>query len=112
MSTLLHIRATGSRFVNTVMLGQLPLTVAALTGNTDIVDVLLEFRADLHIQNEEYDTVFHSLVKNAATYPEKVVTVIQMMRHLNQELENKNRIEKNTLDHSGNDMHRHTHSLV
>lgn len=24
MSTLLHIRATGSRFVNTVMMGQLP----------------------------------------------------------------------------------------
>lgn len=112
MSTLLHIRATGSRFVNTVMMGQLPLTVAALTGNTDIVDVLLEFGADLHIQNEEYDTVFHSLVKYAATYPEKVVTIIQMMRHLNQELENKNRIDKSDLEHSGNDMHRHTHSFV
>lgn len=112
MSTLLHIRATGSRFVNTVMMGQLPLTVAALTGNTDIVDVLLEFGADLNIQNEEEDTVLHSLVKYAATYPEKVITIIQMMQHINQKLENKHRIDSSTFDHFGNDMHRKANSFL
>lgn len=42
MSTLLNICATGSRFVNTVMMGQLPLTVAALVGDTEIVDLLIK----------------------------------------------------------------------
>lgn len=114
MSTFLHIRATGSRFVNTVMMGQLPLTVAALTGNTDIVDVLLEFRPDSNIQNEEEDTVLHSLVKYAATYPKKVMAIIQMMRqsHINHELENKHRIDSSTFDYFGTDMHRKANSFL
>ena len=112
MSTLLHSRATGSRFVNTVMMGQLPLTVAALKGDYDIVDVLLYFGADLHIQNEEGDTAFHSLVKYSATYPEKVATIIQMLRYLNQKLEEKNSNDKGLFDSAGIETYRHCNSLV
>lgn len=48
MSELLQLTATGGRFVNTVMMGQLPLSVAALTGNTKIVDILIPYGAILH----------------------------------------------------------------
>lgn len=85
-----------------------------MTGNTDIVDVLLQFGADLNIQNEEEGTVLHSLVKYAATYPEKVMTIIQMMRqsHINHELENKHRIDSSTFDYFGTDMHRKDNSFL
>lgn len=112
MSTLLQTRATGFRFVNTVMMGQIPLTVAALTGNIKIVDALIRYGADLYIQNDEEDTVFHSLVKYAATYPEKVMTIIQMMRHLNYKLGEKNQIDKIMFDKFGTDKQRHTYSFL
>lgn len=112
MSSLLQTRATGFRFVNTVMMGQIPLTVAALTGNIEIVDVLIKSGADLHIQNDEEDTVFHSLVKYAATYPEKVMNIIQMMRHLNHKLREKTQIDKIMFDKFGTDMQRHTYSFL
>lgn len=103
---LLNVCATGSRFVNTVMMGQLPLTVAALVGDTEIVDLLLKYKADLHIQNKDEDTVFHSLVKYAATYPEKVTSVIKMMRHLH------NKIESDLYEYEDTEVHRHTYSFL
>ncbi|XP_052673739.1 uncharacterized protein LOC128155893 [Crassostrea angulata] len=112
MSSLLHSMATGGRFVNTVMMGQLPLTVAALTGNTEIVDLLLEYGANLHDQNEKGDTVFHSLVKYAAIYPEKVMAIIQMLQYLNQELESKYQIDTTVYNNSDEDKCRHIHSFV
>lgn len=84
MSKLLQEKATGSRFVNTVMMGQLPLTVAALKGNTEIIQHLLNFGAKLHSRNENGDTVFHSLVKYAAIYPEKIMGIIEIVRYLNE----------------------------
>lgn len=87
MSELLQLTATGGRFVNTV--GQLPLSVAALTGNTKIVDILIHYGAILHAQNGEGDTVFHSIVKYAAIYPEKVMAIIQMFRYLTGKPESK-----------------------
>lgn len=112
MTNLLHMRATGSRFVNTVMMGQLPLTVAALKGDDVIADILLRYGADLLIQNEEGDTVFHSIVKYSATYPEKVSTMIHMLRYLNQKVEDKDLTERNTYDYSGTDMYRQPLSFV
>lgn len=106
MSTLLNICATGSRFVNTVMMGQLPLTVAALGGDTGIVDLLIKYGADLHTQNKEEDTVFHSLVKYAATYPEKVIGVIQMVRHIHI------KINSDFHEYLDTEMHRHTYSFL
>lgn len=112
MCRLLHSTATGAQFVNTVMMGQLPLTVAALTGNTEIVDLLLEYGANLHDQNEKGDTVFHSLVKYAAIYPEKVMAIIQMLQYLNQELESKYQIDTTVYNNSDEDICRHIHSFV
>lgn len=106
MSTLLNICATGSRFVNTVMMGQLPLTVAALRGDTGVVDLLIKYEADLYTQNKEEDTVFHSLVKYAATYPEKVVDVIQMVHHIH------NKINSDFHVYLDTEMHRHTYSFL
>ncbi|KAK3087062.1 hypothetical protein FSP39_001155 [Pinctada imbricata] len=84
---LLHTCATGKRFVNTVMMGELPLTVAALKGNFEIVDILIENEADLSRQNHHGDTVFHSLIKYAAIYPEKITPVLNMMSKLNHLIE-------------------------
>lgn len=98
--------------MNTVMMGQLPLTVAALTGNTETVDLLFECGANLHDQNEKSDTVFHSLVQYAAIYPEKVMAIIQMLRYLNQELEINYQIDTTVYNNSNEDKYRHIHSFV
>lgn len=74
--------ATGVRFVNTVMMGQLPLSVAALKFNTEMVDLILYHGAEMNRRNTDGDTVFHSLIKYAAIYPEKIFNVIQMFNHL------------------------------
>ena len=99
MSTLLHIPATGSRFVNTVMMGQLPLTVAALKGNKEIIGTLLKYGADLHKQNEEGDTVLHSLVKYSATYPEKIEQMQEVMQYVQEKLKNKDKKDKGLIDY-------------
>lgn len=112
MCRLLHSTATGVQFVNTVMMGQLPLTVAALTGNTETVDLLFECGANLHDQNEKGDTVFHSLVQYAAIYQEKVMAIIQMLRYLNQELEINYQIDTTVYNNSNEDKYRHIHSFV
>lgn len=110
MSELLQLTATGGRFVNTV--GQLPLSVAALTGNTKIVDILIRYGAILHAQNGEGDTVFHSIVKYAAIYPEKVMAIIQMFRYLTGKPESKYQIDTTIDINSEDDKCRHIHSFV
>ena len=79
---LLHQIATGSKFVNTCMMGELPLTVAALTLNTIIVDALLKHGAELSKQNSSGDNVCHSLIKYAHLYPEKVSEVMKICEHI------------------------------
>ncbi|KAJ8300710.1 hypothetical protein KUTeg_022229 [Tegillarca granosa] len=74
--------ATGVRFVNTVMMGELPLSVAALKFNTEMVDLLLYHGAEINRRNTHGDTVFHSLIKYAAIYPDKIYDVIKMFDHL------------------------------
>lgn len=91
------------------MMGQLPLTVAALVGDTEIVeivDLLIKNKADLHAQTKEEDTVFHSLVKYAAIYPDKVIGVIQMVRHIH------NKIKSDFHEYLDTEMHRHTYSFL
>lgn len=112
MSELLQLTATGGRFVNTVMMGQLPLSVAALTGNTKIVDILIHYGAILHAQNGEGDTVFHSIVKYAAMYPEKVMAIIRMFRYHTGKPESKYQIDTTIDINSENDKCRHIHSFV
>ncbi|XP_078327961.1 uncharacterized protein LOC111104880 isoform X2 [Crassostrea virginica] len=72
---LLRKKSTGSKFRNTVLMGQLPLTVAALVckNNTfDIIKTLLKNGARIWWRNENKDTVFHSLIQYADRYPEKM----------------------------------------
>lgn len=71
---LLCTCAVGSKFNNTVLMGQLPLSVAALAckeKDFQIITHLLLQKAKIWNQNEDGDTVFHSLIKYADIYPEK-----------------------------------------
>ncbi|KAK7487388.1 hypothetical protein BaRGS_00021350 [Batillaria attramentaria] len=84
---LLNGKAVGPRFAATVMMGELPLTVAALTFNVPMVDLLLSHGARIHATNSLGDTVFHSLVRFAALYPEKTEDVEHMMREIHKRLQ-------------------------
>jgi transient receptor potential cation channel subfamily V protein 2 len=80
---MIHTPATGNLFVNTVMMGELPLSVASLTFNENTVNILIDHGADMHAQNSYGDTVLHSLVKYSAVYPNKTDNVIEMFKYLN-----------------------------
>lgn len=81
-SALLHQLATGSQFVNTVMMGELPLSVAALTFNQEMISTLLQNGAEMERRNTKGDTVFHSLIRYAAIYPEHVLSVMATLNFL------------------------------
>ena len=81
--SMINTPATGRMFVNTVMMGELPLSVASLTFNENTVNILLDHGADMHAQNSYGDTVLHSLVKYSAVYPNKTDNVIEMFEYLN-----------------------------
>lgn len=73
--TLLCEPAIGTQFKNTVLMGQLPLSVAALAcrnENFEILEYLLHKNAKIGNTNEDGDTVFHSLIKYADVDPEKI----------------------------------------
>ncbi|XP_060068115.1 transient receptor potential cation channel subfamily V member 5-like [Ylistrum balloti] len=89
LKRMIYTEATGARFVNTVMMGGIPLSVAALAFYEGIVTTLIENDAEIEFANVDGDTVFHSLIKYAAIYPEKVIDVVSMLRHLQEELMNK-----------------------
>ena len=75
LSELLRKKSTGNRFRNTVLMGQLPLTVAALVCKNSefkIIKTLLKNGAEIWWRNEYNDTVFHSLIQYADIYPEKI----------------------------------------
>lgn len=88
-AALLHTLATGTKFANTVMMGELALSVAALTFNLDIIDILLQNGAELDRKNTKGDTVFHSLIKFAAIYPEYTASVLTTMEFLQQKIKEK-----------------------
>lgn len=68
------------------MMGELPLSIAALTFNLEMVDLLLSYGARLQGTNSLGDTALHSLVRFAALYPEKTDDVTKMMQELHQRL--------------------------
>ncbi|XP_061196783.1 transient receptor potential cation channel subfamily V member 3-like [Saccostrea echinata] len=90
---LLNICANGSRFKNTALMGQLPLSVAALvmkendSNSKRIIDVILEKKASLCAQNTHGDTVFHSLIKYGDIYPEKICHVKRAFKYLREKYE-------------------------
>ncbi|XP_070181490.1 transient receptor potential cation channel subfamily V member 5-like [Littorina saxatilis] len=82
---LMTVCSDGTSFDGTVMMGQLPLTIAALTLNNKMVDALLEFDTDFKLlpsSNKKGDTVFHSLIRYSCLYPEEELNVQNMMRYL------------------------------
>lgn len=81
---LLSICAVGEKFKNTVLIGQLPFSVAALAcTNKDfkIIDYLLE-KVEIWEKNEDGDTVFHSLIRYADIYPEKMQHIQPTFEHI------------------------------
>nr|XP_022314244.1 transient receptor potential cation channel subfamily V member 3-like [Crassostrea virginica] len=75
LAKLLSTTSKGHRFNNTALMGQLPLTVAALVWKNDrfkIMDTLLKRGAEIWWTNEHGDNVFHSLIKYADIYPDKM----------------------------------------
>nr|KAG5710105.1 hypothetical protein BaRGS_030181 [Batillaria attramentaria] len=79
---LLSTEATGSMFDGTVMMGKLPLSVAALTFNLDMVELLIKNGAEISRGNKDGDTVFHTLVRFAELYPETQTDVVKMTLEL------------------------------
>lgn len=74
---LLSIPATGKKFKNTVLMGQLPLSAAALAcrdEDRDVLNILFEYAGTHTIpkKNQEGDTVFHSLIKYADIHSDKM----------------------------------------
>ena len=92
---LVHTHASGCKFVNTVMMGELPLSVAALTFKTDMIDLLLAKGAEMERQNSKGDTVFHSLIKYAAIYPEKHQNVLNTLAYLQGKITENNKQSSN-----------------
>lgn len=74
--------ATGSRFGNTVMLGELPLLVAALTLNVKVLERVLEYGAEIDVQNSRGDNICHCLIQYAHLYPEKLTDIMSIVEHL------------------------------
>lgn len=73
--TLLCKPAIGTHFKNTVLMGQLPLSVAALAcrnENFEKLEYLLHKNTKIGNTNEDGDTVFHSLIKYADVDHEKI----------------------------------------
>lgn len=74
---LLRIPATGKKFKNTVLMGQLPISAAALACKDEdfkVLDILFEEDASrtISIQNMEGDTVFHSLIEYADIHSDQM----------------------------------------
>ncbi|KAL3835938.1 hypothetical protein ACJMK2_021425 [Sinanodonta woodiana] len=83
---ILKQTATGLKFKNNVMMGQLPLSIAALTGDKDIVKYLLEQEeTDIYQQNSDGDNLCHSLLKYANIIPDREDDALEMMRLIKKE---------------------------
>ncbi|KAK3605262.1 hypothetical protein CHS0354_037662 [Potamilus streckersoni] len=86
LNRVLHRSATGFKFANTVMMGELPLSVSALTFNHDMVSTLLQNGAEIDRKNTKGDTVFHTLIRFAAIYPQLLPNVLEMFQFLHEKI--------------------------
>ncbi|XP_022290941.2 transient receptor potential cation channel subfamily V member 3-like [Crassostrea virginica] len=88
---LLRKESTGYKFRRTVLLGQLPLTVAALVCKNDnfkIIKTLLKNGAEIWWRNDFNDTVFHSLIQYADIFPSKMPNLQATFKFLWEEYSN------------------------
>lgn len=84
---LLCLCAVGNEFKNTIFMGQLPLSVAALAAKSegidkDIIDYLILNKAKVWYKNEKGDTVFHSLIKYADVKPDKIQRIRKTFKYI------------------------------
>ena len=96
VSELLQKSATGYKFRNTVLMGQLPLHVAALAckdKNFQIMETLIEKGAVIWKVNDDGDTVFHSLIKYADIYPDKMADIQASFEFLWEKVSNSGTID-------------------
>lgn len=63
LKKLFQKKATGKEFQDSVMSGQIPLSIAALTFNKKMISLLLNKGADIDFVNSYEENVFHSLVR-------------------------------------------------
>ncbi|KAK3594297.1 hypothetical protein CHS0354_018987 [Potamilus streckersoni] len=83
---LLSQKATGLRFKNNIMMGELPLSIAVLTFNTQIVKLLLKQKeTEVCQQNSVGDNLFHSLLRYVYIFPDKANAAIEMMKFIKKE---------------------------
>ncbi|XP_052222253.1 transient receptor potential cation channel subfamily V member 5-like [Dreissena polymorpha] len=103
-AALLQQCASGDMFANTVMMGELPLSVAALTFNEQMIDLLLRNGAELERQNTKGETVLHSLIRYAAIYPEHAPEVHLTMEYLHEKIisMSDSSIKSASMDHDQN----------
>ena len=88
---LLGKESTGYKFRRTVLMGQLPLTVAALVcknNNFKIIKTLLKYGAEIWWRNDNKDTVFHSLIQYADIFPSKMPNLQAAFKFLWEEYSN------------------------
>lgn len=83
---VLSAKAVGCRFQHTVMMGQLPLSVAALTFETEMVELLLECGASIIWENSKKETVLHSLIRFASVHSDKEDNVLDMLHFINERI--------------------------
>jgi ankyrin repeat protein len=75
--------ATGENFQGTVMMAGSLLGIAALKCNEKIFSIILEkFDHEMDVTNEKGDNIIHSLIKYACFQPDKLDSVLNMLRYI------------------------------
>ncbi|OWF39932.1 Transient receptor potential cation channel subfamily V member 6 [Mizuhopecten yessoensis] len=86
LRALMNARATGKIFNNSVMMGQIPLFVSALTFKENIVDLLLRRGASLFVRNGKGDNVFHTIIKYIVINRNKLADARRMITFLHKKV--------------------------
>ncbi|XP_060580956.1 uncharacterized protein LOC132737635 [Ruditapes philippinarum] len=75
--------ATGEKFQGTVMMAGSLLGIASLKCNEKIFSIILEkFDHEMDVTNEKGDNIIHSLIKYACFQPDKLDSVLNMLRYI------------------------------
>ncbi|XP_069121391.1 transient receptor potential cation channel subfamily V member 5-like [Argopecten irradians] len=90
LRSLMNARATGKIFNNSLMMGQIPLFVAALTFKYSIVDLLLRRGASLFVRNGKGDNVFHTIIKYVVINRNKTADARRMITFLHNKIVEEN----------------------
>jgi ankyrin repeat protein len=75
--------ATGEIFQGTVMMAGSLLGIASLKCNKKIFSIILEkFDHEMDVTNEKGDNIIHSLIKYAFIQPDKLDSILNMLRYI------------------------------